>query len=276
MDRKKTTVIAEIGENHAGDWTLARRMVLKAARAGADVVKFQSYRGQDVSEQDPERGWFMRVALPDPLHAELKTLAEKAGVLFLSSPFSVERARFLCETLGLAAIKIASSEMLNRPLLEYLNGRVETVYLSTGMADLQEIGQALTLLADVPDVVLLHCVTQYPLPDEEANLRAIGTLQAAFPGRRIGYSDHTVGIVAAVAAVALGATVIEKHFTLDRSLPGTDHLLSATPEELRTMVEQIRRVEILLGEGGKGPSPSELKIREFIRSRFPKTAESAR
>lgn len=268
---KPALIIAEIGENHGGDWDLARRMVVLAAQAGADVVKFQSYRGRDVSEQDPEREWFTRVELSDDLHRELKGLAVQQGVGFLSSPFTVERARFLCEKLGLRAIKIASSEMLNRPLLAYVNRHADTVYLSTGMATLEEIGQALGWLDEVDEVVILHCVTQYPLGDSEANLRSITALQEAFPDRVIGYSDHTVGVVAPVAAAALGARVIEKHFTLDKSLPGTDHVLSATPEEFRTMVEQIRRVEELLGETRKLPTAGELKIRDFVRSRFPKT-----
>jgi len=268
----RTTVIAEIGENHVGDWDLARRMIEKAAWAGADLVKFQSYRSRDVREQDPEREWFTRVELPDKLHVELKAAAEKQGVGFLSSPFSVERARFLCEKLGLRAIKVASSELLNRPMLEYINRHADTVYLSTGMATLDEIAQALRLLCDVPEVCILHCVTQYPLKDAETNLRAISTLQKAFPNRAIGYSDHTIGILAPVAAVALGAKVVEKHFTVDRSLPGTDHVLSALPEEFRAMVNQIRRVETLLGEEEKVPAASELLIRDFVRSRFQKTA----
>lgn len=190
----------------------------------------------------------------------------------MSSPFSVERARFLCEKLGLRAIKVASSELLNQPMLEYINRHADTVYLSTGMATLDEITQALRLLCDVPEVCILHCVTQYPLKDAETNLRAISTLQKAFPNRAIGYSDHTIGILAPVAAVALGAKVVEKHFTVDRSLPGTDHVLSALPEEFRAMVDQIRRVETLLGEGEKVPAASELLIRDFVRSRFQKTA----
>lgn len=270
----KTKIIAEIGENHAGDWNLARRMLVEAARAGADIVKYQSYRGRDVAEQDPEREWFTKMELPDELHFELKTSAAKQGVQFLISPFGLERTQFLCEKVGLRAIKVASSEMLNRPMLDYLNRNAETVYLSTGMAALDEVKQAVSLLANVPEVCILHCVTQYPLEDAEANLRAITTLREAFPGRTIGYSDHTIGIVASIAAVALGAQVIEKHFTLDRSLPGTDHVLSALPEEFRAMVEQIRRVETMLGQGGKVPAASELKIRKFVRSRFPKTEQA--
>lgn len=264
------TVIAEIGENHVGDIARAREMVVQAAQAGADVVKFQSYRGADVASDDPEREWFDQVALPDPAHHELAALAESLGVTFLSAPFTVERARFLVEQVGLRAIKVASSEMLNFTLLDYLAEHVGTVYLSTGLADLDEVQDAVDRLSDVEELVILHCVTQYPLSDADANLRAIRTLAEAFPERRVGYSDHTIGLLAPVLAVALGATAIEKHFTLDRSLPGTDHALSVTPTELGELVSDVRRAELLLGRPEKRPVPSELEIREFVRSRFPK------
>jgi N,N'-diacetyllegionaminate synthase len=265
-----TTIIAEIGENHIGDMDLARRMVIEAAEAGADVVKFQSYRGSDVAPDDPEREWFGKVELSDEAHRELAALAAEQGVEFLSAPFTTERARFLIEDLEVSAIKVASSEMLNADLLGYVNGRVERVYLSTGLAELDEVIDAVGLLPDVPEVVVMHCVTQYPLEDRDANLRAISTLGSAFSGRPIGYSDHTRGLEAAPLAVALGATVVEKHFTLDRSLPGTDHVLSVTPPELRELVERIRQAELLLGSPEKRPIPAELEIREFVRGRFPK------
>jgi len=264
------TIIAEVGENHLGDLDRAREMVVEAARAGADVVKFQSYRGVDVAADDPEREWFTQVELSDAAHRELAGLAEREGTRFLSAPFTVERCRFLVDDLGLREIKIASSEMLNFKLLDFLNGRVETVYLSTGLADIDEVRAAVARLADVPDVVVMHCVTQYPLADEDANLRALQTLAAALPERRIGYSDHTIGMLAPLLAVALGAVVIEKHFTLDRSLPGTDHVLSLTPPELAELVRRVRTAETLLGSAEKRPSDAELEIRDFVRSRFPK------
>ena len=265
-------LIAEIGENHLGDAQIAHRLVEEAARAGADIVKFQSYLGADVLPEDPERDWFNRVELTDALHRELQAHAEQLGVVFLSSPFTVERARFLCEGLGLRRIKVASSEMLNRALLDYLNLQgLEEVYLSTGMATLEEIRGSLDLLDSVRLVSILHCVTQYPALDEEANLTALGTLAAAFPGKRIGYSDHTLGIEAPVAAVALGAGVIEKHFTLAKTLPGTDHVLSATPEEFAEMARRIRRVEKLMGSGLKIPAAREMEIREAVRGRSRKS-----
>ena len=268
---RKTLVIAEIGENHAGDWDLARTMIAAAAQAGADIVKFQSYRGCDVSIDDPERDWFTRVELPNSLHFEFKETAERHGVGFLSSCFTLERAKFLIETLGLATAKVASSEMLNVELLDYLNSRASTVFLSTGMAEIHEVREAVERLRNVPDLHILHCTAAYPCPDEEANLAAIGTLQREFPGRAIGYSDHTIGTLAALTAVGLGARTVEKHFTLDRSLPGTDHVLSVTPAELRTLVDDIRRVEILLGDPEKAPTTSEREIRDAVRNRFPKT-----
>ncbi len=266
----RTTIIAELGENHVGDWGRAGRMVIAAAAAGADVVKVQSYRGRDVSEADPEKAWFTQVELSDEWHVALAALAGRHGVEFLSAPFTVERARFLCEQMGLSALKIASSEMLNRPLLEYANAHATTVYLSTGMATLDEVREAVARLDRVPDLVILHCVSQYPTKDDEANLQAIRTLREAFSTVRIGYSDHTIGGLAPLVAVALGASVIEKHFTLDKTLPGTDHLGSTTPEELQEMVQRIRQIERLLGTGKKEPAAAELAVRALWRARFPK------
>ena len=267
----RTRVIAEIGENHIGDWDIARRMVIAAAEAGADVVKFQSYLGTEVSPADPEREWFTKVHLPDDQHVALKALAEQHGVQFLTAPFSLERARFVVERLGMRQIKVASSEMLNFVLLDYLNSRVDVVYLSTGMATLDEAREAVGHLRTVSELCILHCTSEYPCPDDHANLAAITELRAAFPQHRIGLSDHTIGVLAPAIAVALGATVIEKHFTLDKSMPGTDHSLSVTPPELMEMVALIRSVECLLGPGAKRPSERETQIREFVRTRFPKS-----
>ncbi len=271
MDRNgHTVVIAEIGENHLGNMDMARVMIAQAAEAGADIVKFQSYRGQDVRKDDPERDWFNVVALRDEAHHELKQYAEERGVEFMSAPFTVERARLLCEGLGLRKIKIASSEMTNHALLDYVNEHADVVFLSTGMANLEEIGESLEHLGNVEEVYVMHCVTQYPVRDPEANLLAIQALQKAFPYCKIGYSDHTLGMVAPLAAVALGARAIEQHFTLARTLPGTDHVLSVTPDELKEMVHQIRRLELMLGRPEKAPTASELAIREFVRSRWRK------
>ena len=270
--REKTLVIAEIGENHMGDFDCALRMIEAAAGAGADIVKFQSYRGADVSESDPEREWFTKVQLPDEVHFKLKQHAEHCGVEFLSSPFSVDRARFLCESLGLRKIKIASSQMLCFPMLDYVNQHADTVFLSTGMATLPEIHSAVARLGAVKFLYILQCTTQYPTQDSEANLAVVQTLQKEFPDHRVGYSDHTLGILAAVVAVSLGARVVEKHFTLDKAFPGTDHVLSAEPAELKEMIRQIRAVEVLLGSSFKEPTASEKAIVDTVRSRFANAA----
>ena len=266
----KTCIIAEIGENHIGNWDRAREMILAVAGAGADIVKFQSYRGDDVAADDPEKEWFTQVQLSDDLHFELKELAEQNGIEFLSAPFSLGRAQFLVEELGLEKIKVASSEMLNFGLLDYLNGRVKTVFLSTGLANIDEVKEAVTHLDQVNEVCILQCTTQYPCSPDQANLAVISVLRNAFPQHSIGFSDHTIGILAPVVAVARGASVVEKHFTLDKSLPGTDHVLSVTPKELSQMVERIREVELLLGDSEKKPTDGEVEIREFVRSRFRK------
>lgn len=267
---RHTVIIAEIGENHLGNMEMAKAMIDQAAAAGTDYVKFQSYRGVDVREDDPERDWFSSVEISDDMHYELKWHTEKQGAEFMSTPFTVERARLLCEGLGLSSIKIASSEMTNHPLLDYVNEHADTVFLSTGMANIEEIGESLEHLDGVRDVYVLHCVTQYPVEDVDANLLAIKSLQKAFPNNKIGYSDHSLGILAPVAAVAMGAKVIEKHYTLAKTLPGTDHVLSVTPDEFKEMVQQIRRLEIMKGSGVKAPVPAEMEIRELVRTRWAK------
>ena len=270
FDENKVLVTAEICENHLGDMEMARRMIHEASDAGADIAKFQSYRGTDVAEDDPERDWFSEVELSDAMHHELKALAEAEGIEFMSSPFTVERAHFLCQDLGLTKIKIASSEMLNFPLLDYVNGHANTVFLSTGLATLDEVKEAVGHLGKVENLYILHCTTQYPCTDQDANLCAITTLREAFPQHKVGFSDHTIGLVAPLAAVALGATVIEKHFTLAKALPGTDHVLSVTPEELRQLASSIRRLEAQLGRAEKAPVAGERPIIQFVRTRFAK------
>lgn len=264
----RSLVVAEIGENHLGNMAIAERMIEEAARAGADIVKFQSYRSADVAPTDPEREWFAQVQLSDEQHRGLRRAAAAAEVEFLSAPFSLERAAFLCETLGLRKVKIASSEMMNAPLLDYVNGRVSDVFLSTGLATLAEVEAAVGRLRQVPNIHVLHCVALYPTDDADANLRSIEVLRDALPQCRIGYSDHTIGIDAACAAVALGASVVEKHFTLGKALPGTDHVISADPPEFAEMVRRIRRVETLLGRREKAPVAGEVNVREFVRGRW--------
>lgn len=263
-----TTIIAEIGENHVGDWDRAEQMIEAAADAGADIVKFQTYWGEDVADTDEEKEWFSRVEVPDDVHFRLQEVAEQHDVEFLSSCFSLERAEFLVEDLGLDRIKVASSEMVNYELLSYLNDRVDSVFISTGLATLEEVKTSLTYLEDVDDVCVMQCTSQYPCPPREANLDVLETYKAEFPNHRVGYSDHTIGTLAPTLAAAKGAEVIEKHFTLDKSLEGTDHVLSVTPGELQELVGKVRQVETLLGTAEKQPTPGEREIVDDIRGRF--------
>ena len=266
---KPVIVIAEIGENHLGNMKIAKQLIRQAAQAGADYVKFQSYKAGNFRKDDPEYKWFKKVSLSEDDHFQLKKHADKHKIKFLSSPFCLGCARFLCEKLGLEEIKIASGVMLNSGLLQYVNIHAKKVFLSTGMATLDEIGYALSYLKNVKDIAILHCVTQYPCRDEEANLRAITTLKERFPKYAIGYSDHTVGTEACLSAVALGAQVIEKHFTFDKKAKeGTDHILSVTADELKTMIASIRKIEAQLGSREKEPTKSERSIIQFVRNRF--------
>lgn len=266
----RTRIIAEIGENHLGSVPLAKRMVEEARIAGADIVKFQSYFGKDFKPDDPEKEWFRKVELSNESHFELKELADKCGLEFLSSPFSEERAHFLVQELGLRTIKVASGVLLNFPILDHLDSAgLDEVIVSTGMATMNEIHASLSHLKHVKKLTLLHCTSQYPCPDSETNLLAISALKDAFPSLEVGYSDHTVGMEACLGAAALGATVVEKHFTLNKGWrEGTDHVLSLEPGEFKGMVDSIRRIEVMRGKRLKEPTEGEQQILGFVRSRF--------
>lgn len=268
---RKTSIIAEIGENHHGAWDIAAKMIEEAARNGADIVKFQSYLPSTFSPEDPDYEWFERVSLPNAKHFEFKQRAEELGVEFMSSPFSPERAQFLCEELGCKSIKVASGVMTHSKLLAVINANAATVrrvYLSTGMATLDEVRQSLAHLDQIESVAILHCTTQYPASPPQANLSAIRTLREAFPGQVVGYSDHQLGLSACLVALAMGAQVLEKHFTLSRYLPGTDHACSMLPEELALLCQQVEEVEQMIGTGEKVPVEEEIAIRDFVRGRF--------
>jgi len=268
MGKKRIITIAEVGENHTGDMNIAKELIKQAASCGADYVKFQSYKPENFKENDPELEWFRRVSLSDESHFKLRDYAKKYKIKFMSSPFSLERAKFLCEKLRLKEIKIASGIMLNFNILDYVNKHADMVFLSTGMATVKEIRLALSHLKKVKNCYILHCVTQYPCKDEEVNLRAILLLRKKFK-LPIGYSDHTIGIEACITAVALGAEVIEKHFTFDKKcLDGTDHILSATRDEFGKMVRETKRVAKMLGKEKKSPTKGEKKILDFVRKRF--------
>jgi sialic acid synthase SpsE len=242
-------------------------MIRAAADAGADFVKFQSYKAEQVTNEE-ERDWYGKVQIPDDTHFELVDCAADEGVKFLSTPFTVERAQFLVEEVGLSKIKVASSEMLNRPLLEYLNGTVDSVFLSTGLSTLSEVKQSVEILSDVNDVCVMQCTSEYPCPPSNANLNVIRTYAETFPDHSLGFSDHTLGLIAAQTAVTLGADVIEEHFTTHKSLPGPDQQLSMTPAELRELRARIEKVETLLGNREKKPTEAEQAAKEDFRSRF--------
>lgn len=272
----KTLIIAEAGVNHNGDIAMARRLVDVAADAGADYVKFQTfkaerlvtadagkadYQKQSTDKTESQFTMLRRLELDRESHLDLIRHCRARGVKFLSTGFDTESIDMLAE-LGIDRFKIPSGEITNLPYLQHIGRCGKPVILSTGMADLQEIGSALMLLeqAGTPRdrITVLHCNTEYPTPMSDVNLRAMLAIRDAFKVD-IGYSDHTLGIEVAVAAVALGASVIEKHFTLDRNLPGPDHKASLEPAELKAMVAAIRNIESALGDGIKRPSASETK-----------------
>ena len=265
-------VIAEVGVNHDGSLDRALELVEAAAAAGADAVKFQTFRADrlataeapkapyQLAGTDPEEsqlGMLQRLELSPDAHLRLQAAAEAAGIEFLSSLFDEESADLL-DGLGLSAFKIPSGEITNLPLLAHVGRFGRPVILSTGMADLDEVRAAVDGLegAGNDQIVILHCVSSYPAPPAEANLRAMATMGAAFR-KPVGFSDHTLGVEVALAAVALGACAIEKHLTLDRSAPGPDHAASLEPSEFRDLVRSIRSVESALGDGQKVSAPSE-------------------
>ncbi len=269
-------VIAEAGVNHNGSLELAFKLIDAAARAGADAVKFQTFRADKVASSFAEKAEYQRhttdadvshldmlrhLELSLDTYARLKAYAEDKGLIFMSTPFDIESARFLRD-LGMEIFKISSGDITNYFLLKEIASYGKKVLLSTGMSTLGEVEAALELLLSSgltrEDLLLLHCTTEYPSPYECVNLLAMQTMRRAF-GVEVGYSDHTMGVEVAIAAVALGAGVLEKHFTLDRDLPGPDHKASLEPDELEQMVEAIRNVERALGDGIKRPAECELK-----------------
>lgn len=266
-------VIAEAGVNHNGSVDLALQLVDAAKASGADAVKFQSFRADLLATRSAHKAAYQerttaqsesqfemlrRLQLDAAAHLTILEHCKKIGIQFLSSPFDEQSADML-EELNVPLYKIPSGEITNLPLLQHMAGKRKPLILSTGMCTLGEVEEAVHVLQDAGcvELTLLHCVTEYPAPYAEVNLRAMHTLKLAF-GLPVGYSDHTPGIEIAIAAAALGAEVIEKHFTLDRSLAGPDHAASLEPLELQQMVTAIRHVEAALGSGIKAPAPCEL------------------
>ena len=277
-----TLIIAEAGVNHNGDILLAKRLIDVAADAGADLVKFQTfsadrlvttraakaeYQAKTTDVGESQHAMLQGLELTRDMHDVLISHCKLRGIEFFSTGFDTESVDLLIE-LGLNSFKIPSGEITNLPYLRHIGRYGKRVILSTGMSTLGDIEAALDALesAGTPrkNITVLHCNTEYPTPMVDVNLRAMLAIRDGF-GVSVGYSDHTAGIEVAIAAVALGATIIEKHFTLDRSLPGPDHKASLEPNELTAMVKAIRNIEIALGDGIKRPTPSELKNRPIGR-----------
>lgn len=281
---KNVFIIAEAGVNHNGSLDLALQLVDAAAAAGVDAVKFQTFKavklvskfapkaeyqkattGKDESQLEMIR----RLELSPSDHKALLQHCQVRGIMFLSTPFDLESMDFLF-SLGMSIFKIGSGELTNLPYLRKISSFGLPVILSTGMATLQEVREAVSVLENAGlkrnQISLLHCNTEYPTPDQDVNLQAMLTVRDAFPGlAAIGYSDHSQGNLACYAAVALGAQLIEKHFTLNRNLPGPDHKSSLEPNELAELVAGIRRIETMLGSANKQPTPSELPNRVAAR-----------
>lgn len=271
-----TFIIAEVGVNHNGNLDLAKKLIDVAVYSGADAVKFQTFKAKNLVAKNTQKADYQKqttgsdesqydmikkLELDESAHHELILYCNEKKISFLSTPFDLESIDLL-NTLGIEIFKIPSGEITNLPYLRRIGGLNKKVILSTGMADLGEIEDALDILicSGTPKekITVLHATTEYPCPIEEVNLRAMQTIASAF-GVRVGYSDHTKGIEVPIAAVAMGACVIEKHFTLDRTMEGPDHKASLEPDELHAMVSAIRNIECAIGDGVKKPSPSEFK-----------------
>ncbi len=270
----RVLIIAEAGVNHNGSIQLAKKLIDKAVFSGADAVKFQTFKAKNVLSKNAPKADYQkqttnlresqfdmikRLELDERAHQELIAYCKKANIMFLSTPFDLDSVDLLNE-LGLQIFKIPSGEITNLPYLRRIGSLCKEVILSTGMSDLEEIGEAIKILTNAgtlkENITVLHANTMYPTPMEDVNLRAILTIQNKFDVA-VGYSDHTLGIEVDIAAVAMGATVIEKHFTIDKTMDGPDHKSSIDPEELKAMVSSIRNIEKALGSSVKKPSKSE-------------------
>jgi N,N'-diacetyllegionaminate synthase len=280
--RKHVLIIAEAGVNHNGDMLLAKKLIEAAAQSGADIVKFQTFNARSLVTEEAQKADYQklstdgsesqfemlkRLELSPEMHYELIAHCKVNNIQFLSTGFDSESIHFLHQ-LGQTQFKVPSGEITNGPYLAQIGALGCEVILSTGMSTMNEIAQALEVLESAGQsrdrITVLHCTTEYPAPISEVNLLAMQAIGKEF-GVKVGYSDHTNGIEVAIAAAALGATVIEKHFTLDRELPGPDHKASLEPDELLLMVNSIRNIELSLGDGIKKVTPSEAKNIEIAR-----------
>lgn len=294
----RTLIIAEIGECWNGEFDRAKRLIEIAAGAGCDYAKFQLLDRDGVAPDDLEREWFLRLDLDVEQLKELREHAAAHGIGFLVTPIRRQQAEMLA-ALGWRDVKIASTGIGDHELLDFAATHFSRIFISTGMAELDEIDAAMRRLQHVRELFILHCISEYPtgplldargltaLRDEDAHLEMMNMLAERYPFAKVGYSDHTVGLLAPVVAAAAGARVIEKHITLDRETPvqnfltggsylGTDHVLSLEPAELTEMVRTIRAVETMLGSKEWRRSSGELILRDFLRNRFHHDQQSAR
>ena len=273
-------IIAEAGVNHNGSVELAKKMADVAKKAGADVVKFQTaipelvisvfaekaeYQKAETGAEESQLDMCRKIHFDFEGHREVKKYCDEIGIAYLSTPFDLASCDFL-QQLGMPVFKIPSGEITNLPYLEKIASYHKPVIMSTGMSMMDEVGAAVEILqkGGAGEITLLHCNTEYPTPYEDANVKAMLDLKKRF-GLKVGYSDHTLGLEAPLAAVALGAEVIEKHFTLDKNMDGPDHKASMDPDELCALVKAVRITEKVLGSGVKAPSASELKNKDIAR-----------
>lgn len=278
----KIKIIAEIGVNHNGSLSLAKKLIDVAVKANADFVKFQSFKSDLISTQNAKKTFYQSksikkysnqlemlkdLELTEENHIKLLKYCEKKNIIFLSTPFDIESIKFL-NKIKLKYLKIASGEITNLPYLIEIGKLNKKIFLSTGMSNIYEIQTAINILEDngtkKQNITLLHCNTEYPTPIEDANLKAMLTMKKKF-NLKIGLSDHTIGFLVPIAAATLGASVIEKHITLNKNLPGPDHSSSMEPNDFYHMVRLIKNIPIILGDGKKKPTKSEKKNINFIR-----------
>jgi N,N'-diacetyllegionaminate synthase len=283
MHSCKIFIIAEAGVNHNGSLDCAKDMVKVASKAGVDAIKFQTFRAEKLVTKDAIKADYQiktsgqsetqfemlkKIELSAESHLELMECCRLNQIEFLSTPFDLTSIDLLVK-MGLNKWKIPSGEITNLPYLRKIASLGRQIILSTGMSDLREIEDALDVLTGGgiarENITVLHCNTEYPTLMKDVNLKAMQTIKSAFPGIHVGYSDHTEGIEVPIAAVAMGATIIEKHFTLDKNMTGPDHKASLEPDELTAMVKAIRNIEKAIGSDIKKPSPSELKNKPIAR-----------
>jgi len=278
-ERSRCFIIAEAGVNHNGNLGMALKLVDAAKSAGADAVKFQTFKAEklvspearmadyqkkNIGKTESQFDMLKRLELSEENHRKIFKYCKEKGIMFISSPFDNESADFLDE-LGVKIFKVGSGELTNIPFLQHIARKKKPMIISTGMANIDEIRTAVNTIKKInPDIVILHCTSSYPANFAELNLNVIKTLKKTF-NIPVGYSDHSEGIESSIAAIALGASVIEKHFTLDKNLSGPDHKASIEPEELKKMVTCIRNIEKALGDGVKKPSMSEQGIMKCVR-----------